>query len=353
MNEGKIIHPGFISDVISKKDNLGFDKYVNTLQMMLSEKGLETPFCIGINGDWGSGKSTFMSMMADTLRRSKNQPAIVPVWFNPWRYAKEEHLIIPFLKTIEAGIGRFEKEKRLTKKVKEGLQNMSAAASNAAAAFAYGMKADFKLGVASLTFDAAKAAGREEALAERRLKAAKTLSEELTSIYYDIYNYLEVTTDEKNFRIVVFIDDLDRCLPKKAVEMLEAIKLFLDLKGYVFVIGVARKVVEKGIAEYYSYLDREDKNEKETAARSIEYLSKMIQLPLDLPKVEPGRLRAFIESLFGSAERYAEHSDIIETAVGENPRKLKRFVNFIAFIAKAAELAKASLIAKEEEGTGH
>jgi len=48
-------------------------------------------------------------------------------------------------------------------------------------------------------------------------------------------------------RLAVFVDDLDRCLPDKAVEVLEAIKLFLDVPGVVFVLGIARDVIEQGI----------------------------------------------------------------------------------------------------------
>ena len=44
--------------------------------------------------------------------------------------------------------------------------------------------------------------------------------------------------DGPNSRIVVFIDDLDRCMPEKAVEVLESIKTFFDIEGMIYVIGM-------------------------------------------------------------------------------------------------------------------
>ena len=49
----------------------------------------------------------------------------------------------------------------------------------------------------------------------------------------------------------VFVDDLDRCLPEKAIEVLEAIKLFLEAPGTVFVLGMDREVVERGVESRY------------------------------------------------------------------------------------------------------
>ena len=74
--------------------------------------------------------------------------------------------------------------------------------------------------------DTAKMADREEALQQRRIKEAAGYAHELSSIYYDIINELKKAVSEDDF-VVVFVDDLDRCLPEKAIELLEAIKLFL------------------------------------------------------------------------------------------------------------------------------
>jgi predicted KAP-like P-loop ATPase len=88
----------FQTDGFSSDDQFGFDRSTITLPAMIRDKGFSTPFCIGIYGDWGTGKTSFMRQLEKRLKEGDGKPRPVPVWFNPWRYQKEEHLIIPFLK---------------------------------------------------------------------------------------------------------------------------------------------------------------------------------------------------------------------------------------------------------------
>ncbi len=190
-------------------------------------------------------------------------------------------------------------------KIGEKLSEAAAIIGRASAAFAYGLETECKLGPFGFKLDTAKMADREEALEQRRIKEAAGYAQELSSIYYDIINELKnaVTVEEHNetqeaFRLVVFIDDLDRCLPEKAIELLEAIKLFLDIPGYLFVLGVDKEVVKKGIAHHYKHFENQGEaggNEKVISAE--DYLEKMIQLPIDLPPIEPGHKINYIESL--------------------------------------------------------
>ncbi len=83
-------------DTPSPIDKLGFDTYVTTIAHMIVDPTFKTPFCIGIFGDWGVGKTSFMRQLEKELIGSVSTPVPVPIWFNPWRFEKEEHLIIPF-----------------------------------------------------------------------------------------------------------------------------------------------------------------------------------------------------------------------------------------------------------------
>ncbi|MBN1994874.1 MAG: hypothetical protein JW953_19405 [Anaerolineae bacterium] len=99
----------------------------------------------------------------------------------------------------------------------------------------------------------------------------------------------------KNFivnrgRLVVFVDDLDRCLPDKAVEVLEAVKLFLDVPGCVFMLGVAREVIEEGIrVRYKDYQVKLD---------GAQYLEKIIQIPFSLPPIAPEAVAGYVRLPF-------------------------------------------------------
>ena len=76
-------------------------------------------------------------------------------------------------------------------------------------------------------------------------------------------------------RLVVFVDDLDRCLPDKAISVLEALKLFLDVEGCVYVLALDAEAIEGAVRRRYS---------GEIKAR--EYLEKIVQVPFILPPIE-------------------------------------------------------------------
>ncbi|MCP4296753.1 MAG: SUMF1/EgtB/PvdO family nonheme iron enzyme [Proteobacteria bacterium] len=335
------------SDAYCKEDQLGFDKYVDTLHGIIKDKDFLTPFCIGIYGKWGSGKTSFMRLLEKRLLKEQATPYVIPAWFNPWRYEKEEHLIIPFLINFETEITKYiidtENQK---KKIPDGIRNTVQKLSSAASAILYGLKADLNLGLVKLQFDAGKSNDREEALAKKQL----TQAGKLLSVYYDVVTELKNTVVEENFRIAVFVDDLDRCLPDKAVELLESIKLFLDLKGYLFVIGVDKNVVTKGILYHYRFFEsKQEVSDKSQIISPEEYLDKMIQLPFELPPIELGRKQKFIESLLGDSAEFKEHSDIIEIGIGDNPRTLKRFINLLAFTVRLAETIKENILQDKVE----
>lgn len=150
------------SDIYCEKDLLGFDKCIDTLSKMVTDKDFKTPFCIGIFGKWGSGKTSFMHLLETRLSESNSEPHAIPVWFNPWRYEKKEHLIIPFLKTIEHAIQKYKKKQtRIGSTLLKKLQKAGRKIGETSAAFAYGMTVDAKLGGFGFTLDTSKAAARE------------------------------------------------------------------------------------------------------------------------------------------------------------------------------------------------
>lgn len=340
-------HLTFKKDSFCLNDQLGFDRYVQILGEMITDKNFQTPFCIGIHGSWGSGKTSFMRQLEANLTQNNNTPVAVPVWFNPWRYSKEEHLIIPFLKTIAASLNTYHKSN--DDPLSSSLKKAASEISTAARAIAYGAKVDFF----GLALSGKDMIDQEANLKKKEMCKAVVLTEELPDIYYGIIDHLQDAVKEKEFRLVVFIDDLDRCIPEKAVELLEAIKLFLDLEGYLFILGVDRKVVEEGILHHYKYRGK-DEGDKKPRTKEYElaakYLEKMIQMPLELPPVEPSRKRGFIYNLLENSS-LQQHSTLIEYGIAGRPRDITRFINYLAFFCRLAENLKDDL-AKEPENSG-
>jgi KAP family P-loop domain len=103
----------------------------------------------------------------------------------------------------------------------------------------------------------------QEAVKLIEREASERYVEQLTSLeqFQDLFKKLlgRFRIGEER-RLFVFVDDLDRCLPEDAVAALEAIKLFLDIKGCVFVLGMDREVVEQGIRVRYVLRDKQDEH---------------------------------------------------------------------------------------------
>ena len=344
----------FKRDHYCKDDHLGFSKYVDTLAAMIQDKSFDTPFCLGVYGKWGSGKTSFMHQLEAKLEESASKPLPIPVWFNPWRYEKEEHLIVPFLKTIEKTLNEVsaDEEKTAYQAIKETLTESAERVARVARAFAYGAKVNF-FGMALTGKDIID---RDEQLTDEQNKELSSLGDNLPAIYYDICTRLERAVSLEDFRLVVFVDDLDRCLPEKVVELLESIKLFLDLKGFLFILGIDREVVQEGIRQHYRFYDdiNDSSGQKKDGRRIIspdDYLDKMIQMPLELPPIEPSRKLSFIQELLGKSS-LKDHAEMIEAGVVDNPRSITRFVNFLAFMGRLAENMKVTIKMEDQNTAG-
>lgn len=179
-------------------------------------------------------------------------------------------------------------------------------------------------------------------------------------------------------RIVVFVDDLDRCLPNSALEVLESMKLFFDLPGFVFVVGLDRKVVEQSIdVKYgreqwptslstgvpaYTAADstmrwRPDQNsgrEQPAGANNIpavsqirgaDYIKKIFQLPFTLAPVAIRQVDEFVDAMLRDAKLPADQEQSIRNTVlphlryvitdsGVNPREIKRYINAFTLALK-------------------
>jgi hypothetical protein len=102
-------------------------------------------------------------------------------------------------------------------------------------------------------------------------------------------------------RLVIFIDDLDRCEPKKAVEVLEAIMLLLadeDGMPFVVVLGIDARIVVKAVEERYG------KVLTEAGISGYEYLDKIVQIPFRIPPPPSTALAGYVTSLlWPSAEQ--------------------------------------------------
>ncbi|WP_433562306.1 MrcB family domain-containing protein [Nocardia sp. CA-151230] len=117
-------------------------------------------------------------------------------------------------------------------------------------------------------------------------------------------------------RIVLYIDDLDRCTPKTVVEVLEAVHLLLALDLFVVVVGVNRRVVDRSLRVHLSDLIDEQSSQALTPA---DYLEKIFQLGYTLPAMSTAGCREILRGAVGrsiiqpvgAAELGAAEADVL------------------------------------------
>ncbi len=277
---------------------LGFDDYANILLELIGNFDAESSLTIGIHGRWGSGKTSLMRMVE---KRFKDDKKVKTIWFNAWAYGRDEPIGLALLQQI---LNEFQEEEGLKEKGKTLLGNV------------------VKLGTDALL----------RKITMITLEEAKEIFENSIGIKSTLRHDFEAAIDEclKDGKLVVFIDDLDRCLPEKTIEILEVIKLFLDVPKCIFMIGVEKEVIEKGIEVRYK------SKEQELPISGQDYIEKIIQIPFVLPPIREEDMAAFIENL-GIEGREKGYVTIVAKYTGCNPRKVKLFLNVLRIRRAIAE----------------
>lgn len=348
-----------VNDQPTDRDALDFTPYVETLADIIQTGN--TPLTIGVFGTWGSGKTSLMRMV-----RNKLPEDFTVAWFDAWKYDKEETLwrafLLNVLFAVEKKCGETEELKTLKTMLYRGLELEKAG----------GVTIDLaKLGVKiakgaiqiGLSFIPPLATLAD--MAKELRKSGKesveggfddAIKRERTKIYVEQVRSLEQFQDKfatlvQSYatpnRLVVFVDDLDRCMPEKAIEVLEAIKLFLDATNCIFVLGLDQEVIARGIEVKYKELGakQDDDSQQKFTIEGARYLEKIIQLPFQIPPVEQTDMGNFVEGL--SADWPHEECPRVFTAgLGDNPRQIKRTVNIFLMLWKLAQKREEKLQGK-------
>ena len=351
-----------VNDQPTEKDALDFTprKAVETLADIIQTGN--TPLTIGVFGTWGSGKTSLMKMVKNQLPDD-----FTVAWFDAWKYDKEETLWRAFLLSVLSAVRDTAKRQNKPLDALDYLETM--------------LYRDIELEkVGGVTIDLAKLGGKvaqgvvqiglsfipgvstltklveelqKSATANATDEVVDAIHRERTKIHIEQVRFLEQFQDKfkslvQQFiapkRLVVFVDDLDRCLPEKAIEVLEAIKLFLDAENCVFALGLDQEVIARGIEMKYKELGakQDSDNQQKFTIEGVRYLEKIIQLPFQIPPVEQNDMDDFVHSL-SSNWPHEECPKIFAVGLGDNPRQIKRTVNTFLMLWKLADKRKAKL----------
>lgn len=291
-----------------ENDAFGISRYINGLCTFILH--CETPMTISIQGDWGSGKTSMMNMV-----RSKIENSVHTIWFNTWQFSQfqQDNLAISMLGSL---LSELNSDENKIKKLMGSLGSVSKTALKIMVDNTAGGVAADKL---------------SEIIGTREIDSAK----EIKKIKSEFQEAINKTLDNQHKeKAVIFIDDLDRLQPAKAVELLEVLKVFLDCEKCVFVLAVDYSVVTQGIKQKFGDSVDEEKGKS--------FFDKIIQLPFKMPVAQYDISNYISDALkamgFADDEKSVrQYVGLIEASIGCNPRSIKRLFNtyrLLDFIAQ-------------------
>ncbi|MCK5055442.1 MAG: pentapeptide repeat-containing protein [Candidatus Aminicenantes bacterium] len=297
-----------LDDEHAQGDNicLDFEGYAEAFVDLAMQT--EESLTFGIFGEWGSGKTTLMR----TIEQQFNGTNVYTVWFNPWEYPVEENMVKAMLHTM-LNQEWFKKIIKNKSKIFDTIQSFLSA---------FTKKVPFVPDIDDLV-------KLVDEIKSKKESSSKFFS--LRKTFEDFTGELTDGDEESDRNLLVFfIDDLDRCLPHRIVNMLENIRLAFSLKHTVFFIGADREIVADGI----KYVYREHKNTEKVTGTDFDgdrYLEKMIQVPFFIPQNDEKKIKEYIKS-FKFEKKDILFADILFELLSDveaNPRKIKRIINSI------------------------
>lgn len=333
------------SDNETKIDLLDYSHLLAVAKSVINSSNL-LPATIGIFGDWGSGKTSLMKMLEDELiAQGKESGDVLCISFNGWLFEGYEDAKTALMSTILLEIEKFGSQsytKKLSdrfidliKSLRERINWMRLSLTigkYAAGYYLAGGKglatvaiADIPNYLRSIDFsDFLKtAAEKTQDISEEQIskyikdKVNDTPAEE-TIFLQDFHRDFQELINETGVKtMVVFIDDLDRCTPDTIIGTLEAIKLFLFTPQTVFVIGADEDLVR------YSVKRRFPEIQEEKIDIGRDYLEKLIQYPVRIPRLSQVELELYIHLLFVENAVPKEKLDQVRQAViGQKPEHI-------------------------------
>ncbi len=290
---------------LEKDDLLGTKPYVNTLLGIINET--DTPFTIGLFGGWGTGKSSIIRTIKDNYNSDNNSNVKVFV-YDAWKYSKDPFrrtLLLNFLKYFNLD----------TKEVRDLLYSQKSTNTS--------------WGVSKMvSYNKSKTTSTGKIIEPEKFEGIfeESIAQIIGNESFSWKNFKDfIGYEKKTSKIVIVIDNIDRCHKDLAFELLLTVKNFLEQKNVVFVIPIDETELKKHI--------------KKEGHDGNEFLRKLFNTTLTIKKFSEDDLFNFTKAL---QKKYKlELSDdvlsLISQEFSKSPRKIIQFLNVLQTEIKLAE----------------
>jgi predicted KAP-like P-loop ATPase len=292
------------NDKETSVDLLGHDKIAQTIIEIIKDNHLR-PLTIGVFGDWGVGKSSILSLLQlkVQLERANDISNSHCILFNGWLFQGYEDAKTALMETVVTELAKLQprnkKVQGLAKSLAKRINWLKVAKVSSAAALTLftGLPPVGLLGSLQDMYKKGKElTGSGDAEKKHNDDKESFLNEaEEESVTEQIHlfrkEFEELIKKSKVDHVVVMVDDLDRCLPKAVIEILEAIRLFLFVEGTTFVLSADEKMIEYAVREHFPNLPADYQDYTKN------YLEKLIQIPIRIPLLNRAQTGNYIKLL--------------------------------------------------------
>ena len=277
---------GSIEEIVVPKDNpfmydeLDRKPYAETLSNVV--RSFQKGTVIGLNGSWGTGKTTFVRMWKQHLENEHFPVA----YYNAWVDDISDEPLFSLLKQLKEAANQGKDGSKLKKVLKTGARILARIAFAGAKA-SMGKVSEFIINAGEGSAEEIKKILEEageggldaiQGVFEKSLEDEKDSMHSLMKDFKEAFqSYVEYDKDEERAAVpfVYFVDELDRCNPTFAVKVLERIKHLFEVPNVVFVLSVDKKQLAYSINGYFGS-DKFDSNE---------YLRRFIGIEYNLPRL--------------------------------------------------------------------
>ncbi|MBE3609075.1 MULTISPECIES: KAP family P-loop NTPase fold protein [Campylobacterales] len=296
------------ADNETTEDFLNYEMHANLIKEYVTNPHL-LPLTIGVFGDWGSGKSSIMRMLEQKLESDEK---ILTIYFNSWLFEGYEDAKVSLLENIilELSKGKTLSEEAKSKVLQllsridflkltsDGVKKYGKNVIDIIATGGIGTA--IEAGFSMLNKDKVETLKNidistlDKYIKDEQENTSKTT---IKSFKDDFAKLIELTAYDS---VVIFIDDLDRCLPERVIDTLEAIKLFLSVDNTAFVIGADERILKHSISMHLKLHTFNNDSEylQNTQQIVTDYIEKLIQIPYRIPKLSASEIETYNNLLF-------------------------------------------------------
>ena len=308
-------------------DVLGFDALADALAELIDSERTATPLTLAISAPWGAGKTTMALMIQRrlarmTAQRNGERPSLI-CWFNAWQHADAPHLGAALAAAVAHATDEHRPMwRRMLNPLPSTLMSPRArvrrmlavglvALAIAAVVMLVGKTRDVVTGLSGVGQDTAAAVGplvvavlaglfvwrRVFSAAEaaaRFIEAPETAAAlgSMTAVRAELGDLIDQA--RQGGRLVIFIDDLERCPPERALEVCEVTSQLLAHEGVIAVLVADMATIARSAGERHASSQEQPGADYDAAEAGRRYLEKLIQIQITLPPPRPQDLDALL-----------------------------------------------------------